>query len=69
MIIIKSITELKSLFGPLFDEYFNRENQDVSKSSTVTAADASDKRQQQSDSTLSTSTPGPIVTADGNFDL
>nr|GEX45890.1 hypothetical protein [Tanacetum cinerariifolium] len=61
--------ELESLFGPLFDEYFNRENQVVSKFSVVTTADASDKRQQQSDSALSTSTLGPIVTADGNFDL
>ncbi|GJX39285.1 hypothetical protein Tco_0252588 [Tanacetum coccineum] len=38
--------ELESLFGPLFDEYFNGENQVVSKSSAVTTADASDKRQQ-----------------------
>ncbi|GKF39758.1 hypothetical protein Tco_0119819 [Tanacetum coccineum] len=37
----------------------------VSKSSVVTTADASDKRQQQPDSTSST----PTVTADGNFDL
>ncbi|GJS64573.1 hypothetical protein Tco_0679137 [Tanacetum coccineum] len=36
--------ELESLFDPLFDEYFNRENQVVSKSSAVTTADASDKR-------------------------
>ncbi|GJY34049.1 hypothetical protein Tco_0418518 [Tanacetum coccineum] len=61
--------ELKSLFGPLFDEYFNGENQVVSKSSAVTTADASDKRQQQPDSTSSTSTLATSVTADGNFDL
>ncbi|GJW98441.1 hypothetical protein Tco_0180249 [Tanacetum coccineum] len=36
----------------------DRENQVVSKSSAVTTADASDKRQQQPDSTLSTSTLG-----------
>nr|GEX38605.1 hypothetical protein [Tanacetum cinerariifolium] len=46
--------ELESLFGPLFDEYFNRENRVILKSSAVTTADASDKRQQQSDSTSST---------------
>ncbi|GJU20436.1 hypothetical protein Tco_1153778 [Tanacetum coccineum] len=39
------------------------------KSSAVTTADASDKRQQQPDSTSSTSTLATIVTADGNFDL
>ncbi|GKA04119.1 hypothetical protein Tco_0676900 [Tanacetum coccineum] len=61
--------ELESLFGPLFDEYLNGENQVVSKSSTVTTADASDKRQQKPDSTLSTSTLATSVTADGNFDL
>ncbi|GJR37323.1 hypothetical protein Tco_1213007 [Tanacetum coccineum] len=47
----------------------NGENQVVSKSSAVTTADASDKRQQQPDSTLSTSTLATTVTADGNFDL
>ncbi|GKA34975.1 hypothetical protein Tco_0721404 [Tanacetum coccineum] len=51
-----------SLFGPLFDEYFNGENQVVSKSSVVTTADASDKRQQQPDSTSSTSTLATSVT-------
>ncbi|GJV09426.1 hypothetical protein Tco_1347082 [Tanacetum coccineum] len=56
--------ELESLFGPLFNEYFNGVNQVVSKSSTVTAADAPDKRQQQPDSTLAST-----VTADGNFDV
>ncbi|GKC04035.1 hypothetical protein Tco_0995645 [Tanacetum coccineum] len=39
------------------------------KSSVVTTADASDKRQQQPDSTSSTSTLATSVTADGNFDL
>ncbi|GKA01967.1 hypothetical protein Tco_0674632 [Tanacetum coccineum] len=62
--------ELKSLFGPLFDEYFNGENQVVSKSSAVTIADASDKRQQQLDSTSSTSTlETSVVSCIGNFDL
>ncbi|GJS35068.1 reverse transcriptase domain-containing protein [Tanacetum coccineum] len=61
--------ELESLFGPLFDEYFNRENQVVSKSSAVTTANASDKRQQQPDLTSSTSTLATSVTADGNFRL
>ncbi|GJX94513.1 hypothetical protein Tco_0349099 [Tanacetum coccineum] len=62
-------TELESLFGHLFDEYFNGVNQVVSKSSVVTAADASVKRQQQPDSTSSTSTLATTVTADGKFDL
>ncbi|GJT57318.1 hypothetical protein Tco_0992372 [Tanacetum coccineum] len=48
--------ELESLFGPLFDEYFNGVNQVVSKSFVVTAADAPDQRQQQLESTSSTST-------------
>ncbi|GKD15708.1 hypothetical protein Tco_1200115 [Tanacetum coccineum] len=61
--------ELESLFDPLFDEYLNGENQVVLKSSTVTTADASYKRQQKPDSTLSTSTLATSVTADGNFDL
>ncbi|GJU90714.1 reverse transcriptase domain-containing protein [Tanacetum coccineum] len=56
MIVMTSMIELESLFGPLFDKYFNGENQVVSKSSAVTTADASDKRQQQRDSTSSTST-------------
>ncbi|GJW21083.1 hypothetical protein Tco_0031705 [Tanacetum coccineum] len=68
--IFKSVgLRLESLFGPSFDEYFNRENQVVSKPSAVTTADASDKRQQQPDSTLSTSTLATTVTADGNFDV
>ncbi|GJX27014.1 hypothetical protein Tco_0233310 [Tanacetum coccineum] len=61
--------DLKSLFGSLFDEYLNGENQVVLKSSTVTTADASDKHQQQPDSTSPTSTLATIVTTDGNFDL
>ncbi|GKA68740.1 hypothetical protein Tco_0768657 [Tanacetum coccineum] len=61
--------ELESLFGPLSDKYFNGENQVVSKSSAITAADASVKRQQEPDSTSSTSTLATTVSADGNFDL
>nr|GEW10666.1 hypothetical protein [Tanacetum cinerariifolium] len=61
--------ESGSLFSPLFNEYFNGENQVVSKSSAVATADASDKRQQQPDSTSSTSTLATTVTADGNFEL
>nr|GEW87767.1 hypothetical protein [Tanacetum cinerariifolium] len=48
---------------------FNEENQVVSKSSAVTTADTSDKRQQQPDPTLSTSALATTVTADGNFNL
>ncbi|GJZ47639.1 hypothetical protein Tco_0601471 [Tanacetum coccineum] len=47
----------------------NGENQVVSKYSTVTTADASDKRQQQPDSASSTSTLATSVTVDGNFDF
>ncbi|GJZ01164.1 hypothetical protein Tco_0519125 [Tanacetum coccineum] len=61
--------DLESLFGPLFDEYFNGKNQVVSKSSAVTTADESDKRQQQLDSTSSNSTLATTVSADGNFDM
>ncbi|GJX21633.1 putative reverse transcriptase domain-containing protein [Tanacetum coccineum] len=69
MIVMTSMIELESIFGHLFDEYFNGENQVVSKSSAVTTADASDKRQQQQDSTSSTSTLATTVTTDGNFDF
>ncbi|GJW59938.1 hypothetical protein Tco_0109273 [Tanacetum coccineum] len=67
MIVMTSMIELESLFGPSFNEYFNGENQIVSKSFVVTAADASVKRQQQPNSTSSTSTLATTVTADGNF--
>ncbi|GJW08718.1 hypothetical protein Tco_1571141 [Tanacetum coccineum] len=69
MIVMTLMIELESLFGHLFDKYFNGVNQVVSKSFAVTTADASVKRQQQPDSTSSTSTLAIIVTADGNFDL
>ncbi|GJY66745.1 hypothetical protein Tco_0468983 [Tanacetum coccineum] len=69
MIVTTSMIELKSLFGHLFDEYFNGENQVVSKSFDVTTSDASDKRQQQPDSTSYTSTLATIVSVDGNFNL
>ncbi|GJS17437.1 hypothetical protein Tco_0411909 [Tanacetum coccineum] len=64
-----NMIELESLFGPLFNKYFNGENQVVSKSSGVTTVDASDKRQQQPYSTLSTSTLATTVTANGNFNM
>ncbi|GJR04849.1 hypothetical protein Tco_0527833 [Tanacetum coccineum] len=66
---VTTSNELDVLFGPLFDEYFNGENQVVLKSSAVTTTDASNKRQQQPDSTSSTSTLATSVTANGNFDL
>ncbi|GKB08633.1 hypothetical protein Tco_0836945 [Tanacetum coccineum] len=69
MIVMTSMIELESLFGPFFDEYFHKENQVVSKSSAVTTTDASDKLQQQLGSTSSTSTLAITVTADRNFDL
>ncbi|GKC82016.1 retrovirus-related pol polyprotein from transposon TNT 1-94 [Tanacetum coccineum] len=42
---VTTSNELDVLFGPLFDEYFNGENQVVLKSSAVTTTDASNKRQ------------------------
>ncbi|GJS33099.1 integrase, catalytic region, zinc finger, CCHC-type containing protein [Tanacetum coccineum] len=69
MIVMTSMVELESLFGHLFDELSNGENQVVSKSSDVTTADAFDKRQQQQDSTSSTSSLATTISADGNFDL
>ncbi|GJY01676.1 hypothetical protein Tco_0359828 [Tanacetum coccineum] len=65
---VTTSNELDLLFGPLFDEYFNGENQVVLKSSAVTTTDASNKRQQP-DSTSSTSTLATTVTTNGNFDL
>ncbi|GKF37874.1 hypothetical protein Tco_0114632, partial [Tanacetum coccineum] len=47
----------------------NGVNQVVSKSSVVTIADASNKRQQQPDLTSSTLTLATTVTADGNLDV
>nr|GEU70981.1 hypothetical protein [Tanacetum cinerariifolium] len=64
-----------TLLIPLLSEYKPKDKEDhgdnefVSKSTTVTTADASDKRQQQQDSTSSTSTQETTITADGNFDL
>ncbi|GKG31631.1 hypothetical protein Tco_0426581 [Tanacetum coccineum] len=66
---VTTSNELDLLFGPLFDEYFNGENQVVLKSSIVTTTDASNKRQQQPDSTSSTSTLATTLTANGNFNL
>ncbi|GKF66331.1 hypothetical protein Tco_0192848 [Tanacetum coccineum] len=66
---VTTSNELDLLFGPLFDEYFNGENKVVSKPFAVTTTDASDKRQQQPDSTSSTSTLATTVTADGNFNV
>ncbi|GJT00522.1 hypothetical protein Tco_0821691 [Tanacetum coccineum] len=67
--IVTMSNELDLLFGPLFDEYFNGENQVVIKSSAVTTTDASNKHQQLPDSASSTSTLATTVTANGNFDL
>ncbi|GKA51404.1 hypothetical protein Tco_0744600 [Tanacetum coccineum] len=66
---VTTSNELDLLFSPMFDEYFNGENKVVLKSSTVTTADASDKRQQQPNSTSSTLTLATTVTADGKFDV
>ncbi|GJS44925.1 retrovirus-related pol polyprotein from transposon TNT 1-94 [Tanacetum coccineum] len=53
---VTTSNELDLLFSPMFDELLNGTTPVVSKSSAVHAADASDKRQQQPDSTSSTST-------------
>ncbi|GJU89505.1 hypothetical protein Tco_1301928 [Tanacetum coccineum] len=62
MIVMTSMVELESLFGHLFDELSKEENHVVSKSFAVTTTDAFDKRQQQQDSTSSTSTLATIYT-------
>ncbi|GJX25295.1 putative RNA-directed DNA polymerase [Tanacetum coccineum] len=49
MIVMTSMVELESIFGHLFDELSNGENQVVSKSSDVTTADAFDKHQNRRD--------------------
>ncbi|GKF14850.1 hypothetical protein Tco_0056312 [Tanacetum coccineum] len=66
---VTTSNELNLLFDPLFDEYFNGENQVISKSYAVTTIDASNKCQQQPDSTSSTSTLATTVTANENFNL
>ncbi|GJX20779.1 hypothetical protein Tco_0223456 [Tanacetum coccineum] len=67
MIVMISMINLESLFAHLFDEYVNGENRVVSESSAT--VDASDKRQQQRDSTSSTSTLATTAFANGNFDV
>ncbi|GJU25330.1 hypothetical protein Tco_1163951 [Tanacetum coccineum] len=66
---VTTSNELDLLFGPLFDEYLNGENQVVLKSSAVTTTDASNKCQQQPASTSSTSTLATTATANGNINL
>ncbi|GKE65389.1 hypothetical protein Tco_1519550 [Tanacetum coccineum] len=66
---VTTSNELDLLFSMMFDELLNGSPTVVSKTSDVTTADASYKRQQQPDSTSSTSTLATTVTADGNFDV
>ncbi|GJR20832.1 hypothetical protein Tco_0969359 [Tanacetum coccineum] len=66
---VTTSNELDLLCSMMFDELLNGSPTVVSKTSAVTTADAFDKRQQQPDSTSSTSTLATIVTADGNFDV
>ncbi|GJY42297.1 hypothetical protein Tco_0429567 [Tanacetum coccineum] len=66
---VTTSNELDLLFSLMFEEYFTGSTTVVSKSSAVTTADASYKRQQQPDLALSTLTLATTVTADGNFDL
>nr|GEW01931.1 hypothetical protein [Tanacetum cinerariifolium] len=61
--------QLESLFDPLLDEYVNGECKVVLKTSVANTDDASDKHQQQPDSTSSTSTLATTVTANGNVHL
>ncbi|GJS51703.1 hypothetical protein Tco_0625065 [Tanacetum coccineum] len=66
---VTTSNELDVLFGPLFDEYFNRENQVVLKSSAVTTTDASNKRQQHPDSNIHhTSTLATTALLIGNWE-
>ncbi|GJT05691.1 hypothetical protein Tco_0840153 [Tanacetum coccineum] len=66
---VTTSNKLELLYSPMFSELLNGTSLVVSKSSAVHAADASNKRQQQPDSTSSTSTLATTVTANGNFDL
>ncbi|GJR43109.1 hypothetical protein Tco_1311212 [Tanacetum coccineum] len=65
---VTTSNELDLLFDPLFRRILMEKIQAVLKYSAV-IYDASNKRQQQPDSTSSTSTLATTVTADGNFDL
>ncbi|GJT95438.1 gag-pol polyprotein [Tanacetum coccineum] len=67
LIVMTSMLSWK-VYSSLFDRNINGENQFL-KSSDVTTADAFDKRQQQQDSTSSTSSLATTIPADGNFDL
>ncbi|GJW87602.1 hypothetical protein Tco_0162942 [Tanacetum coccineum] len=70
MIDMTSMVDVgKSIWSFCSTNISNEENQVVTKSSAVTTADASDKCQQQQDSTSSTSTLATTIFADGNFDL
>ncbi|GJY74167.1 retrovirus-related pol polyprotein from transposon TNT 1-94 [Tanacetum coccineum] len=66
---VTTSNKLDLLFSLMFDELLNGTTPVVSKSSAVNIVDASDKCQQQRDSTSSTSTLATTVTADGNIDL
>ncbi|GKG29147.1 hypothetical protein Tco_0416512, partial [Tanacetum coccineum] len=66
---VTASNELELLYSPMFSELLNGTSHVVSKSSAVHAADNPDKRQQQPDSTSSTSTLATTVTVNGNFDL
>ncbi|GKA73539.1 hypothetical protein Tco_0779841 [Tanacetum coccineum] len=66
---ILNIHECKQPLDLRSTRYFNGEKSSCLKSFAVTTTDASNKRQQQPDSTSSTSTLATTVTADGNFDL
>nr|GEX83637.1 hypothetical protein [Tanacetum cinerariifolium] len=58
--IVTTSNELDLLFSPMFDELLNGSTQVVSKSSTVTTADAPNQRQQQNTTLLNTqTTPKP----------
>nr|GEY30466.1 hypothetical protein [Tanacetum cinerariifolium] len=60
--IVTTSNELDLLFSPMFDELINGSSQVVSKSSTVTTADAPNQRQQQHTTPLNNqTTPGPTL--------
>nr|GEV22521.1 integrase, catalytic region, zinc finger, CCHC-type, peptidase aspartic, catalytic [Tanacetum cinerariifolium] len=57
--IVTTSKELDLLFSPMFDELLNRSSKVVSKSSAVSAADASNQRQQHTTSLNIHITPAP----------
>ncbi|GKG06843.1 hypothetical protein Tco_0329812 [Tanacetum coccineum] len=60
---VTTSNELELLYSPMFNELLNGTSHVVSKSSAVHTTDASNKRQQQPDSTSSTSTLATTISS------